>query len=259
MNTKIKSENKGRIHKWLEHYKIFFEITSFTVIGCGAVFVSICQWRAMERQNELVKMQTNLAQQQAMPQFVISYKQIFNELTRKYDDDKILIENRGGYLRGFSAQGADFLRIESVNNKSIPVAYTNLTLPIEGYFFGNCVYATSGTGNLCELEGHNNNARFIDFQRQINDLGKADMNIFNLYLEHYVQLSYNDITGVRHQEYYKVTPIYGGNLFPKNEGEALFKSSEAALLNRSLLEFDLIIQSPKTFYEKFRAKSAVKM
>lgn len=229
----------------LEKYKVLLEVGCVMIAG---LIISVCQLLAVHKQNNLIKIQYELARVQAMPQFIISYNQIFNGKTGKYDNDEILIENRGGFISDFSVKNVDFLKVIYVDQK-IPNSYTNYVLPLNGYFNSQGVIATSGTGDLMRLTGFNNNARFIELQSGLRQLAEGSKSIVNLEQEHIARLSYKDIIGLHHEEYYEIKPVYGGNLLSENEGAVWFEKYNSSLgLKRGPLQLDLLAKTPEIIF-----------
>jgi hypothetical protein len=115
------------------------------------------------------------------------------------------------------------------------------------------VIATSGTGNLTRLTGFNNNARFIEFQTGLRQLTDTSKNIVNLDQEHFARLSYKDITGLHHEDYYEIKRVYGGTLLSANEGAVWFKKYNSCLgIKRGPLQLDLLAKSPELIFSNIR-------
>jgi hypothetical protein len=252
MKSEKSQPPQSRIMDWLEKYKTAIEIIVVMFIG---VTISFCQLLALHNQNKILNVQFELARLQAMPGFVISYHQVLNEKTGKYDNDEILIENRGGYISGFSVDEIDLLKVDFVDNNTIPFNYTNYALPMFGYFDSQGVIETSGTGNLTRLIGYNNNSRFIDFQRGLMQIADMEKIIVDLDCKHFARLNYCDITGLSHEDYYEIKPVGGGYPLSTTEGSGIFKLFDSVNAKGGVLQLDSLVKSPQTFLAKIREKS----
>src|SRR6185503_1357858 len=136
-----------RIHAWLEHNKVVFETVAATLLSVMAIIVAIAQTKTAFEQTRLLSVQTQIAEAQAPPQFEIAIHQKLNEATSKYDDNYLVISNRGGPVHEFSAQDAYSILV-TVGEPTAKVG--TLEIPVGGYF--TCSYVSvDSTGDLVTM------------------------------------------------------------------------------------------------------------
>jgi len=129
---------------WLGSNKVFFETIAATLLSVMAVIVSLVQTKMVTRQTDLLALQTRLAEAQALPQFELVIDQRFNDLTSKFDDDYLIVTNRGGPVHETDIDTAYFLVITMDPN---PRRFSKVELPVGGYFTVGFMSGTS-TGQL---------------------------------------------------------------------------------------------------------------
>lgn len=78
-----------RATDFLERYKVIFEVGAATLLGLMAIIVASAQLFSARDQTELLSLQTQIVEAQALPQFTIR-----REISEH--DDILTVENRGG-------------------------------------------------------------------------------------------------------------------------------------------------------------------
>lgn len=214
MNSKMK-----RLNNWLKKNKIFFETLAASLLSAMAIIVSVAQTKTAFRQTQLLDLQTQIAEAQALPQFELAIHQKLNEETSKFDDDYLVISNRGGPVHEFVAQDA-YSIIVTVGATAGKIS--KLEIPVAGYFTASYVSVAS-TGELVTMIGNHNNAAVIALSNGLRDAARSKQFAFANLDEHLiVRLHYRDLLNRRHDDYYEVRPVSGGVRLTDEVGKAEF-------------------------------------
>jgi len=212
-------EKMKRLNNWLKKNKIFFETLAASLLSAMAIIVSIAQTKTAFRQTQLLDLQTQIAEAQALPQFELAIHQKLNEETGKFDDDYLVISNRGGPVHEFTAQDA-YSIIVTVSATAGKVS--KLEIPVTGYFTASYVSVVS-TGELVKMIGNHNNAAVIAVSNGLREAAAAKQFVFANLDEHLiVRLGYRDLLNRQHEDYYEVRPVSGGVRLTDEVGKAGF-------------------------------------
>lgn len=192
-----------------------------------AISISLKANSIYEYQAKIAEHQTMIAEQQAMPQIDIIQSQLFNSVEKKYTDDIIQINNEGGALKNFKYESAVFYKVNYTDRDG---QYKTKEIPINDYYYYSGLTGKS-KGLLVESGGGNNNQKYIDLKRQLIDYtknNKKDAAI--IFVEKYVKVSFNDILGNLHDEYY-VLDIGKAIQMDASEGQDIFKKYNDSFKN----------------------------
>jgi hypothetical protein len=218
----------GRIESvrgWLNNNKIWFETLTASLLSLMAVIVSVAQSCTASKQTELMSLQTQIAEAQALPQFEVALNPKFNDATRKYDDYILVVSNHGGPIFDFSAEAAYFIQV------TIPGANFGVMkadIPVDGYFTASFVSAAN-TGELVTMVGNHNNARAVEIQQDIRQAADArQWGFANMDEQVVTRFSYRDMLNRQHEDYYEAHFAGGGSRMPSEIGKARFAKWEAA-------------------------------
>jgi hypothetical protein len=165
-----------------------------------AVIVSAAQAISAFHQTSLQELQTKILDAQAVPQMVVRVQRIRDPKTNAPLSTNIIVENRGGMVREFSAIVAPTV-MALVNNGA--VAQTG-AIPVSGYFSETNV-TQDGAGELLFLRGANNTQRETQLAHDINVLLNRDGGSALVASKTVLQLDYRDVLGRPHTEYYEVS------------------------------------------------------
>jgi hypothetical protein len=154
----------NRVRTWLTANKILFETLAASLLSLMAIIISVAQTRTASEQTSLLTLQTRIAEAQALPQFEIAIHQERNSATGKFDDNILVISNRGGPVHEFSADSAYFITVTASGDKG---AILKAELPINGYFTASLVNV-SGTGKLVTMIGYHNNAAVFGLSQDLH-------------------------------------------------------------------------------------------
>lgn len=86
MNSKHKRFYVNLVRQWLTGNKIFFETIAAFLLSAMAIIVSLVQLDIASKQTQMLDLQTKIALQQILPQFVIKAVQILDETGYASDD-----------------------------------------------------------------------------------------------------------------------------------------------------------------------------
>lgn len=211
---------REQIHNWLIANKIFFETVTTTVLALMAIIISITQTFTAIKQTDLITLQTQVAEAQALPQFELALHPKLNEQTGKFDDNNLIITNRGGPVHNFAASEAYFICVTGGLGGMI----SKNEVPVDDYFAYSFT-STAGVGDLVQAFGIKNNASVIALARDIRNLADAKKMDYGILDEKLiVRLVYRDLLDRLHDDYYEVRPISGGTRMEDGIGRTIFKT-----------------------------------
>jgi hypothetical protein len=206
------------MRKWLEQNKIIFDTLAATLLSLMAIIVSCAQTCSSNRQAELQDTQTQLAEAQAVPQFTMSLSHRLNQETGKYSDEDLVIANRGGFASEFRARAVTYLAMTIMRAG----ATKPIELPITGFFAASFV-APDGTGDMVTMKGINNNERMGQLDLTLRHFKEERDEMMLIDAKIIVELTYKDVRGRAHEDYFEVSSISGGRKLPQDIGRAVFE------------------------------------
>lgn len=221
--------------QFLEKYKIFFEIL---IVPLLAGIIAYKANTIAEQQTEILKVQTAISQQQIMPKFEVSAKQIYNPEEQKANDEIIQIFNRGEGVDNFDCQAVVFIEVKSQNKGG---KFVEFSLPIQGYFFS---YFPTGEseGLLYEIRGYRNNIKAFNLQNQFIEFARKQGRAYGVLQDNkYVKITYSDVLQpkITRSDYYDVSRGIGIKIDEK-QGDKIFHNFEEANKNGKVVEFDTL-------------------
>jgi hypothetical protein len=202
--------------RYLKRNKIFFEIAAYSVLPLSALWVSV-------QQTEATKLQTKVAEAQALPDFEIRIQQVYNQERSYFDVDELVVVNTGSPVREFDAKAIAFAELTAARPG---VGIVNRKFPILRYYDTSAV-STAHKGQLVRIYGDKNNARFAELQRALPGVAEQ-ANWESAFVEEhsYLRINYRDILDRLHLEYYSVAPVRGATRLTEDVGRALFREAE---------------------------------
>jgi hypothetical protein len=230
-----------RARNFLTKNEVFFRTIATTLLAIMALAVAITQvfiaagqkTIAKEQkdiakeqkdvaiqQKELVKLQTRIAEANALPKFILGMTKVVNQITKYPDDNDLLIENNGGEVHDFYWNVACFIRVEfrPLDEKF----YRNVELPIDHYFSTQSI-SRGGTGLLVIMIGNKNNAIIDEIERNAQRLAKEKTGSSASVDEHiFVYIRYSDMLDRPHEDYYRVPMVGGGIRMDDADGKEVF-------------------------------------
>lgn len=218
------AERTKLIRNWLKANKIWFETVTASLLSLMAVIVSIAQSRTASRQTELMSLQTQIAEAQALPQFEVAFRPKFNDATSKYDDYILVVSNRGGPIYDFRAEAAYFIQVTIPGVGFEPM---EADVPVNGYFTASFV-SVAITGELVTMIGDHNNARALEIQQELRQAADArQWGFANMNERVFVRFRYRDMLNRRHEDFYEAHFVGGGLRIPDEVGKARFAKWKA--------------------------------
>lgn len=210
---------------WLEANKVWFETVAASLLSLMAIVVSVSQNWVASKQTELLTIQTRIAEAQASPQFEVEMRPKLNDLTAKYDDYVLIVNNRGGMVEDFRADAAFFLRLE-VAGAGTEVLKADV--PVNGYFTAGFLSA-AGTGELVTMVGNHNNAIVVKLADELRELAHGrKVGFANLEEQIILRLRYRDLLDRSFEDYFEARFVGGGARVPADIGRARLAKWEAA-------------------------------
>lgn len=222
------------LRDFLHRNKIFFETVAASLLSLMAIIISAAQIFISVKQNALTAMQTEIARQQVMPQFVIAARQVIDTLDGKIKEDAIYVNNRGGIVRDLFCNTAVFFDVEFTPELG---EQKKIELSVNGYY-GSMMNTAEGTGQVLTIEGYHNSEKLSQIRKAFTRLAEEKKAFANIEVRRYLRLYYRDILGKEHVDYYYVPLIYGGSAIETREGEKIFEKRNSAVKNLSIVEFD---------------------
>jgi hypothetical protein len=229
-------------HEWLGKNKIFFETVAATLLSLMAIIISVAQIILGVKQTTLTQVQTEVARQQALPQFVVNWSQTFDTKEQKYTGESINITNQGGIVHDFDSDEAVFFDVVYLPKGG---TMKKVEVPVDGYY--NAGFHTGqGTGQILRIEGIGNAAKRQQLEDELRQLASSNNAIANMDVRRYVRLTYQDIFGTKHKKFYFVPVIHGSRILDQTEGESIFSQYEKARKELITVYFDSL-DSKKLF------------
>ena len=230
----------SKIRVWLNTNKIL-SITAI-IISLMAIIVSM-------HANQIASDQTIIMKSELLPILHLNIDQKWNFTAPKYSEDEITIYNIGAPLSEFKFKNAIFFKVKWDTQNDEP---KEALVPIDDYYYIKEI-TDNPQGELITFyyigpSGHRGNYykaaniiwTFSDFADENNANGSVD-------LLRYFKLSYKDIFGDNHIEYYQVDRLKSYRL-SEIEGQKIFKHHGDNRFTNSV-DFDSEI-SPDLLYEK---------
>jgi hypothetical protein len=225
----------------LEKHQVWFTAFAATIISVASVWVGILQWRTANTQERI-------AEAQALPVFEIHIDQIQNKATGKFDNSELRVEVVDGRAFKFSGSSAYFLDMTAAT-KAPPLQTITLSIPVDDYY--NSTFVSPATkGRLLTETGNDNNKKFSALGAALRQ-ESPKYSFVTTDERTYFHLTYDDLLGRSHSEFYRVFTIGGATQIDDAEGGNIFAAWNAA---KQRLGLDQI--TPDFVYSKLDAASS---
>lgn len=184
------------IRNWLELNKIFFEISSYVILGLMGIILTT-------NSNKVAENEFNLHKAENLPLFKVTIEPLYDSTFSKYNTEVLKITNEGQAITQKDIEISVYyiLEYDSLGFQKV------LKIPIYDYFF-TWFSNNNFTGNLLTTFGVNNN---LDYARVYNHfLNRSHNGVF--YFFHkitFVRIEYNDIGNEIGTKYFKIEPYNG--------------------------------------------------
>ncbi|MBL8883858.1 MAG: hypothetical protein JNL45_12490 [Hyphomicrobium sp.] len=192
----------------LERNEIFFKTIASVSISAAALLVAVLQWNTAREASSLADMQARIAEANALPQFEITQQQKFNDDTKTYDNTAITINNVGGPVYELSSRAYYFYLVRGQKpGNDASREWIDQQVPVLGYYDTQAVSGAS-KGVLTTHMGYNNNAKTRSNFDELRKLAtQQSWSVFTVEHQVYVGISYADLLGRKHQEYFEVADV----------------------------------------------------
>ncbi|MXV14326.1 hypothetical protein [Hufsiella ginkgonis] len=175
------------VRKGLERNKIFFEVIVAIVLTGMGIVVSI-------EANHIADTQTKIMRQENLPQFELIMEQEENDSLNIKDNDILHVFNRGGRLVDFEFDHVAFLNFTRWRETSSDT----LRLPLRGYYNMGGNITGNDVGEVFNIDNDHNGLHEVRIRNAFYDAKIAYPEV-----ETFAKLSYKDMFGDTHEEYFK--------------------------------------------------------
>lgn len=207
---------------WLERNKILFETVAAVMLSVMAIFISWQQFKVAE-------MQTRIAERQVLPQFVIVSRQVKSSVeSQMYDEDILSVENKGAVVSSFSVKPAVLFNFVITTYGDADNKFKQNKLDrevfVQDYYFGVGLSPT-GQGLLATVKGgtKKNHSKAVQLENDLEEYCRSKGWYSKVDIKRFVNISYVDLLGREHNEYYFVPLIYGAARISEKEGRGVFE------------------------------------
>mgnify|MGYP001589315265 CR=1 FL=1 len=211
-----------KIKAFLCHNEIYFKTVIPALISFVAVILSLWSYQISRNQTEILKLQTRIINQQVLPNFHLAVKPIYNDVEGRFLEERLETYNNGGDFSDIKLDKAIFLRI-GYNSKDFKGK--EILIPVDGYY-DTTIAGIVGDKVLMTLlnAGGNNNLRAVQLDKEFGDYARSLGGYGSVSVERYFKLTYEDIFGEAHSNYYYVNPINGSSSISEGDGISIFAS-----------------------------------
>ena len=229
----------SEIRDWLDTDKI---------LSITAIFFSLIAIAVSINANQIASDQTIIMKSEFLPILHLNVDLEWNNTAAKYSDDELTISNIGAPLSELKSRGAIFFNVrwDTQNDKS-----KEALVPIKDYYYVEIINNPQGelrSFYYTDPSGHRGNYyKAIDMDLRFFNFAETKNATGSVYVVRYVKLSYKDIFGDNHIEYYLVNGLKSYRL-GEEKGQKIFKYYDDNLLTNSV-DFNSEI-SPDLLYEK---------
>jgi hypothetical protein len=209
-----------KTHDFLTKNKIFFETIAASLLSLMAIIISVAQIGIATKQNNLTELQAKIAIQQAIPQFVVTARQIYDEKVQKVTENEIYVRNQGGIVQDLESDTAVFMSVTFVTKSW---EQKTVEIPLNGYYIGKTCTSREGTGLVLLIQGYKNQEREIQLKDDFRRLARERGNSGAVEIKRYLRLTYRDIFGKKYTKYYFIPLVPGGEMIEEDKGKAIFE------------------------------------
>jgi len=228
---------------WLSKNKIIFETIAATLLSLMALCVSWLTYRISARQTELTRLQTNIAHQQEMPQFIVQRLYVRSP-DGIFHDVRVTVQNKGPIARAAEVDNVDFITLRCSGFGRVSRSFR---LPIINYLDSN--FVTSGQDLEFSLERKGNNDEYAKIYTGLMEIDGKRNTLVEVGITSYIRVNYQDLFGDKHSDYFWIRGRTAAEQVSQAEGEAAFQEHKEGS-TKELLIF------PKLTAEQLHQKCA---
>lgn len=217
--TVMSAHKDNKVREWLKQNLVFFQITSWVVLGVMSVIISFSALQISCQQKEMNYLEH-------APQIRISHNYEINQETGYAEGDIIQIYNDGFRLRNFTSEVIVLLKVNRLINDNYESVYAPFI------FYYATTHEGSTTGLLVTHMGYKNNSKYMTLFHSLMDLEQSDdENTYDLTMMPFIRVQYEDYTGKTHVEYFSIFGYRVLGPLPSEEGEAWFRFYDELFLD----------------------------
>ncbi len=217
------SKLKIVIQRVVKRYaKQYYEI----IIGTATLITSIATILLMVNQNQLQEEANKINAATLSPCFHISQVRIDYDGDSIKDTEVLTVNNIGANLK---APTNIEIRVYYIIKKYAPKTNATLTVPINGYYWGQ--FPTEQLyGELTSAFLLNNWSNYIDFEQAIHSYSKGNIFYFASKID-LIKIEYIDILGKYHNSYYQNNSLITEEVYYQIKQDALDSSYDVAKID----------------------------
>lgn len=185
------------------------------------------------RQQANDALRTEIQRQQVIPQFVIREELQLDPEKQVPVEDKITVSNKGGLAYDLFHQCAVFL---NVSCQKVGEENREKRVAINGYY-GLSASHGEGTGLMLTISGDNNHTKYVQLEREYRQLLGEKHRVGVAKIERYLRLTYRDVLGNEHTDYYEVKPNHAAGRLDSENGKAIFDEHRNGFSQSTVMEF----------------------
>jgi hypothetical protein len=233
------SKRLDRFTAWLQLHQVWFTAGAATFLAGASLWVSY-------QQMQITNLRQRIAETQALPVFEIRIQQIEDAATGTIKNHELQVDCVDGRAFSFDGHAAYFLDF-TANTKTPPIESVRFHVPVQGYYDSSFVSGAT-KGRLLRATGYNNNERFGKLQQSLQQYDASKYDSVVVDERTYFYLTYDDLLGRRHSEFYRVFVVGGADRLNDADGRKIFADWDTA---QARMQLDQI--TPDVVYARLDA------
>lgn len=202
------TDKMAKIRKWLKKNKIFFDTLAVIGIALMSIMLSYMSIQISADSNQIAFYETEIMKMQNQPIFQFDVNNIYHD--SKYEEEQLIISNKGSPVSGFTSNYIVFLEITYYENGSFSEF---VLIPIYDYY--GLIYPSGNlSGEMSNLEGwHKANPKKWNYDEVkkanelFGDFAYKNNAIGHINILRFMKVRYTDIFGNTHNETYYIRPF----------------------------------------------------
>jgi hypothetical protein len=182
-----------------------------------------------------------MSRAEALPQLRFSLGYSYDDSAKRLNREVIKLSNDGGPLTELAFGDAIFFDIEIWNANSPGEKTSHVLIPVDGYY-GLTGISSEQKGDLVDDHGTPTGEgqwdKYIRLSRELRTRAEGLGNLANIELRRFARVSYKDLLGDMHEDYFEVEVMNETRKLTIEDGRSWFKRHDDGLTNGSMLDFD---------------------
>ncbi|MGX5685684.1 hypothetical protein ACWKWW_14070 [Chryseobacterium cucumeris] len=183
-----------KIRKYLKKNEIYFTTICTLLLSLMAIIVSIKSCQITDRQNQMDYFEKH-------PDFQISKEYKFNDKTKKYDENELVIRKLSGKAKNIEIETISFFDISYNTNENITKSKRFLL-----YHYYDTTYLYGSNEGIIQREtAYKNNSRAINFEKKIDTTLRKRQQYSYSKISTFMKIEYLNFQNEKKIEYYDVS------------------------------------------------------